>query len=418
MKQYSNLFDKITTMRNFKVAFRNATKGKKHYRDVKKIYKIGVNKYLRDLLDEVKSKKYRVSEYYIFQLYTGHKWREIYRLPMKDRIVQHAIMNYLEPIFRETFIIDTYSSIKTRGIHLGLQRVKKALRTGKYKYCMKLDVHKCYPSLDKDILKAKLAKKFKDPDLLDLLYIIIDSCEKGVPIGNYTSQYFNNFYFNDFDHWLKETKRVKSYFRYCDDIVILSNSKQDLHELFVQISQKMHELHVYLKENWQIFPIECRGVNFLGYIIRNDYVLLRKITKQNFIDKVLQMNKDSLSKRDINVLGSYWGILKHANCRHLWFKYMNVKDFKDLNINVHKRRFIQDILGIPVIVTSAKIVNRKGTNWLKFECSYSIDDVNTEDVLVGTSAELLIEAALQLNAKSFPFKTIIIKNDSGFYEFT
>jgi len=106
---------------------------------------------------------------------------------MKDRIVQHAIMNYLEPIFRETFIIDTYSSIKTRGIHLGLQRVKKALRTGKYKYCMKLDVHKCYPSLDKDILKAKLAKKFKDPDLLDLLYIIIDSCEKGVPIGNYTS---------------------------------------------------------------------------------------------------------------------------------------------------------------------------------------------------------------------------------------
>lgn len=66
MKQYSNLFDKITTMRNFKVAFRNATKGKKHYRDVKKIYKIGVNKYLRDLLDEVKNKKYRVSEYYIF----------------------------------------------------------------------------------------------------------------------------------------------------------------------------------------------------------------------------------------------------------------------------------------------------------------------------------------------------------------
>lgn len=130
------------------------------------------------------------------------------------------------------------------------------------------------------------------------------------------------------------------------------------------------------------------------------------------------MNKDNLSKRDINVLGSYWGILKHANCRHLWFKYMNVKDFKDLNINVHKRRFIQDILGIPVIVTSAKIVNRKGTNWLKFECSYSLDDVNTEDVLIGTSAELLIEAALQLNAKSFPFKTIIIKNDSGFYEFT
>ena len=117
---------------------------------------------------------------------------------MRDRIVQHAIMIYLEPIFRENFIQDTYSSIKTRGIHLGLSRVKKALRKHNYTYYLQLDIHKCYPSIDKNILKNKIKNKIKDDDLCWLLFTIIDSCEKGVPIGNYTSQYFNNFYFSNF----------------------------------------------------------------------------------------------------------------------------------------------------------------------------------------------------------------------------
>ena len=96
-------------------------------------------------------------------------------------------MNYLEPIFRESFIVDTYSSIKTRGLHMGLKRVKRAIRKGNCKYCLKLDIHKCYPSLNQSILKRKLKRKIKDKNLLDLLYTIIDSCDKGVPIGNYTS---------------------------------------------------------------------------------------------------------------------------------------------------------------------------------------------------------------------------------------
>jgi hypothetical protein len=78
----------------------------------------------------VVSKKYVVSKYTVFQRFTGYKIREIYKLPMKDRIVQHALMNIIEPIFRETFIVDTFSSIKTRGIHMGLKRVKKAVKTG------------------------------------------------------------------------------------------------------------------------------------------------------------------------------------------------------------------------------------------------------------------------------------------------
>lgn len=423
MKQYTGLFEKICTMRNFKVAFKNAIKGKRHYKDVKEIFRIGPNKYLRELLAEVREKEYQVSPYHVFQLYTGHKWREIYKLPMRDRIVQHAIMNYLESIFRETFIVDTYSSIKTRGIHLGLQRVKKALKEGDYKYCLKLDVHKCYPSLDKAILKTKLARKFKDADLLWLLYTIIDSCEHGVPIGNYTSQYFNNFYFSDFDHWMKEVKRVKAYFRYCDDMVILSNSKEKLHRLLGEIQQKMAELHVHLKSNWQIFPIEDRGISFLGYVIRKSHVELRKNAKLNFIEKVSQMDFDNLSKTDINVLGSYWGILSFADCRHLWYIYTKVKTFQDLNIQTHKRCFVRDIIGIPIIVNNAKLILRGGKEWLRIDCSYTQkdkdgNDVEIDKVRIGTSGELLIEAAKQFNTNSYPFETVVKENDKGFYEFT
>lgn len=423
MKTYNDLFNKICTINNFKIAYNNATKGKKHYKEVKGIERKGVNKYLINLLNEVKSKKYKVSNYKVFKKYTGHKWREIYKLPMKDRIVQHAIMIYLEPIFRETFIIDTYSSIKTRGIHLALKRVKKKLKSDDYKYCLKLDIHKCYPSLDKNILKTKLANKFKDKDLLWLLYEIIDSCENGVPIGNYTSQYFNNFYFSSFDHWLKEIKQVKAYFRYCDDMVILCKTKEELHNLFNDIKIEIEKLNVHIKDNYQIFPIEQRGIDFVGYVIRKDYIRIRKTTKNAFICKVRKMDINNLTYKDINVLGSYWVILNHADCRNLWYKYIGMKTFKDLNISIHKRDFVKDITYVPLIITKSWIFQKRGQDWLRFECNYKLKTTNNEEiennnVLISTSGECLVEAGKQFNSSMFPFQTTIIINDKGFYEFT
>lgn len=328
MKRYKNLWDKICTLDNFRQAYKNAIHGKRHYKEVVFIENYGPDKYLSELLEEVKENKYKVSEYVIFTKFTGGKEREIWKLPMRDRIVQHAIMIHIEPIFRETFIVDTYSSIKGRGIHNALKRIKRDIKKNKYLYYLKLDVKKCYPSLNQDILKQKLAKKFKDKKLLNLLYIIIDSCDKGVPIGNYTSQYFNNFYFNDLDHWIKESKRVKSYYRYCDDLVILSSHKDFLHQIFYEIKQKIDSLNVQLKSNYQIYNVDRKGIDFLGYRIRQHYTKIRKHVKLNFEHKVLCMNLLQLTDKNINVLGSYWGILKHADCRHLWRCYTNTYTFR------------------------------------------------------------------------------------------
>lgn len=424
MKTYNNLFSKICTYDNFYKAYKNAIKGKEHYTDVKSIKRYGVHKYLTKLLNEVVNKEYKVSKYKVFEKFTGHKVREIYKLPMRDRIVQHAIMLYLEPIFRENFILDTYSSIKCRGIHLALSRVKKALKdkTHNYKYCLQLDINKCYPSLDQNILKHKLAKKFKDKDLLWLLFTIIDSCDKGVPIGNYTSQYFNNFYFTEFDHWIKEVKHIKPYFRYCDDMIILGETKEELHNIFEEIKIEINKLNVKLKDSHRIFPIN-EGISFVGYIIRKDYILIRKTTKINFINKVIKMNFDNFSRKDINVLGSYWGIFVHSDCRNLWFKYTGVKTFKELKIKVHNRDFVKDIIGIKLIITRSVVYQKRGVDWLKFECDYDTTDKNGnvvkhEEVIVGTSAEKLVEAGKQFNADCYPFETTIVIDNKGFYNFS
>lgn len=145
MKRKGYLFDKICTLENFVLALKNAVKGKKHYKEVQQIKEYGAGKFIKELLEEVKTHKYKTSEYHIFTMWSGNKLREIYKLPMKDRIVQHAIMNYIEPIFRESFIRDTYASIKGKGLHKCAHRIQRIIKPG---YCLKIDVRKFYPSID------------------------------------------------------------------------------------------------------------------------------------------------------------------------------------------------------------------------------------------------------------------------------
>lgn len=115
------------------------------------------------------------------------------------------------------------------------------------------------------MLKSILRRKLKDKRLLRLLDEIIDSAD-GVPIGNYLSQYFANLYLTYFDHWIKEQKRVKHYFRYADDIVILASDKSYLHSLMGEIRAYLGDLKLEVKGNWQVFPVAARGIDFVGYV--------------------------------------------------------------------------------------------------------------------------------------------------------
>ncbi len=309
MKRLGNIYQQIISVENLHLADAKASRGKSKQPGV-----IEHNKN-RDanivaLHTMLRNKTFRTSPYTTFPVYEP-KERLVFRLPyFPDRILHHAIMNILEPMFIACFTADTYSCIKGKGIHPAAESVRRALADEQNTlYCLKLDIKKYYPSVNHDILKELLRRKIKDADLLQLIDEIIDSAD-GLPIGNYLSQYFANFYLTYFDHWIKEEKQVRYYFRYADDIVILASNKPYLHGILADIKAYLNtHLKLTVKNNHQVFPVAKRGIDFLGYVFYHTHTRLRKTIKQNFARAVKKGNPKSLA--------AYWGWAKHANTNHL-----------------------------------------------------------------------------------------------------
>jgi retron-type reverse transcriptase len=316
MKRINNLYEKIYNIENLELADQIARKGKSDQPGVI-LHDKNREENIQSLYRMLKDKTYRTSDYTTFKIFEP-KERIIFRLPyFPDRITHHAVMNILEPIFVNTFTVDTYSCIKKRGIHAAANAVKLALKdTSDTQFCLKLDIKKFYPSIDHTVLKQLLRRKFKDKDLLWLLDEIIDSTD-GLPIGNYLSQYFANFYLAYFDHWMKEEKHVRYYFRYADDLVILSSNKPYLHELLAEIRTYLDEkLKLTIKHTYQVFPVNDRGIDFVGYVFRHTHTLLRKSIKQNFA-RMLASNKNKQS------IASYRGWACHCNSKNLLKKLLH-----------------------------------------------------------------------------------------------
>lgn len=303
-------------MENLELADQKAGKGKsKQYGVITHAKNREYN--ISRLHEMLKAKSFKTSPYATFKIFEP-KEREVYRLPyFPDRIVHHAIMNVMEPVFVSMFTADTYSCIKNKGIHAAARALRKSLSDVEgSQYCLKLDIKKFYPNVDHDILKELIRRKIKDNDLLWLLDEIIDSAP-GVPIGNYLSQYFANFYLTGFDHWIKERKGIKHYFRYADDMVILSSDKDSLHALLAEIKEYLwYGLKLSVKQNYQVFPVAIRGIDFVGYRFYHTHTALRKSIKQNFARMLFRRkNKKSIA--------SYYGWAKHCDSRHLLKKLLN-----------------------------------------------------------------------------------------------
>lgn len=359
MKREKDLWDKIVSMDNLREAHRHARKGKTKYSQVRMVDK-DPEKYLQMIHDMLVNGTYHTSKYRIFKVNDRGKEREIYDLPyFPDRIVHWAIMQVIEPIFMRMFVKNTYAAIPGRGIHQALYDMHSYMKDREAtKYCLKMDVHKFFPSIDRGILKKLLRKRIKCAGTMALLDEIIDSCERpGIPIGNYTSQYFGNFYLSWFDHWLKENthsftytdengntvteaRKVEFFIRYMDDIVIFSDSKEWLHQLRKDIDEWLQaNLHVHLKANWQVFPTYKRGVDFIGYRSFGDFTLLRNRTKKIIKQVSRRIQRkiargEELLPTELGTVSSYYGALVWCDTYRLFGKtFRNIKILKQ-----YKRR--------------------------------------------------------------------------------
>lgn len=317
MKRIGSLYDKICEIDNLYLAYSKASKGKRNTYGVIQFEK-ELDKNLLSIQKELIEQTYRTSEYDVFMIHDP-KERTIYRLPFRDRIVHHAIINVLEDIWTPIFISHTYSCIKGRGIHGALIHLKRDLKDKENTlYCLKMDIKKFYPSVDHEVLKSIIRKRIKDKKLLLLLDEIIDSAP-GIPIGNYLSQFFANLYLSYFDHWIKEEKKMQYYYRYADDMVLLNKNKYVLHDLRKDIEFYLKDkLRLNLKGNYQVFPVDSRGIDFIGYVFYHSHIAMRKSIKKNFCRRIFKLDINLISAKKYRMCISSWiGWSKYCNSRNL-----------------------------------------------------------------------------------------------------
>ncbi len=305
-------------MANLQLAANKAMKGKRFRQDVMR-FEANRDELLLKLQQDLINGTYRTSKYNTFVIHEP-KERVIYRLPFyPDRIVHHAIMNILEPIWVPIMIKQSYSCIKGRGIHKALHDIRVALKDKvNTRYCLKLDIKQFYPSINHDILKQVIRRKLKDSKLLALLDEIIDSTD-GVPIGNYLSQFFANLYLTYLDHGLKEVQKAKYFFRYADDMVLLSSTKAVLRKWLEWLKNGLYvDLKLYVKGNYQVFEVDIRGIDFVGYRIFHTHTLLRKNIKKQYCKRVNKLNKQTCDTKYYKFrMCSYLGWLKYCNSVNL-----------------------------------------------------------------------------------------------------
>jgi RNA-directed DNA polymerase len=346
-------------------------------------FEVNQEKELQRLCRELTDRTYRPGRSVCFYN-KKPKLREIFAADFRDRIVHHVLVDYLEKIWEPIFIHDSYACRKSKGIHKGVERLGKFIRqvteNGSRKaWYLKLDIKNYFMSIDKKILFSLIRRKCPDPHAMWLSELLIfHDCTqnplfksdantvhrlpshktlfhaepgKGLPIGNLNSQFFANVYLNCLDQFVKHTLKCRFYLRYCDDFVLLSTSLRQLENWEKAIDEfLLRKLALCLNNKARRLQPVSNGINFLGYIVRKDYQLVRRRVIGNLQGK-LALSKTALVTQEkkwcvylfdqekldtlFSVICSYHGHFKHANSFRLvsaiWQKHSFLSRFFELD---------------------------------------------------------------------------------------
>ena len=318
---------------------------------------------------ELKTKAYRPSRSILFFV-KKPKLREIFAADFRDRVVHHILVGYLEPIFEKLFIYNSYSCRKDKGTHRAVMKlqsfIRKVSKNGKVRaYYLQLDIKSFFINIDKEILFSLIKKRTKNKDVLWLAEkIIFHDCTRnyimrdkenllnklpqekslfgkknirGVPIGNLTSQFFANVYLNELDQFIKHRLRCRYYIRYTDDFVLLDNSRERLAKWMEKISRFLEsELRLKLNPRQTKLQPVSNGIDFVGYVVRIDYILVRRRVVNNMDRKLNYFEKSDPNGLNYEMLEnlrsslqSYLGHFKWANSYRLREKLSKRKIISD-----------------------------------------------------------------------------------------
>ena len=324
LKRYGYIYEKIYDIDNIRYAIWKASEKKRKQRRVEVILK-NMDYYAYQIQKMLKEKTFTPSQPTIKTIQDSGKKRVIYKPKFyPDQIVHWALMLQLEPIIMEGMYEYNCGSVTGRGTSYGQKTLRKWLDNDRRntKYCLKMDIKKFYPSIDNNILKEMFRKKIKDRDCLWLIDSIIDSAE-GQPIGYYTAQWFSNFFLQGLDHYIKERLKIKYYIRYVDDLVLLGSNKRKLHKARKAIETHLNSIRLSVKGNWQVFRVDKRAIDFLGFRFFRNKTILRKRNALRIRRRVRKIaEKGYLNEKDASAIISYWGWIKRSNSFYFYHKYV------------------------------------------------------------------------------------------------
>lgn len=364
MKRYSNLYDDMISIKNinkiYNTQIRVNTKNKLKIHKFEQFYTLNISN-IKNMLEN----NYEIGKYNIF-LIKDPKYRIIMSQNISDKLVNHLVGNVLIDVLDKSLINTNVATRKGKGTHYGIKYLKRYLNElkGKEIYALKFDISKYFYNIDHDILKKLYRTKIKDKNLLKLLDKIIDSTNapyinktitslieneinkinkanknekhkkinelkniplyqknKGLPIGNLTSQILAIFYLNELDYYITEKLKVK-YIRYMDDGVLLSNDKDYLKYCLSKIEKIINKYKLKLNNKTSIINVSKNGLDFLGFrfYIRNNKLIMkvRKRTKSNFKRKMKLIRGGKIDEDNtISIIASYKGHFKWGNCHNL-----------------------------------------------------------------------------------------------------
>lgn len=339
MKRKTGLMEKICTMTNALLAYRKAKRCKR-YRPEVLAFEAEREENISKARRELKDLTYIPGEYKVFKVWEP-KERIIMALPFYDRVIQHMIVNLIEPIFESRFIYHSYACRKGKGSHRASKQLTRWLYNlevvqGKSVYVLKADIHHYFQSINHEVLKNEIRTYIKDKDLLVILDRIIDHNGifpdgVGIPVGNLTSQLFANVYLHCLDMFVKHELHAEYYMRYMDDFIIISENLE-------QLKQWQNEIEIFLREKLKLelnpkttIVYAKNGVDFVGYRhwnsvkkVRKDAMRRLKRLMKNFKDGMI--TEEYFDKSFVSRIGS----MKHADTYNLVQEFTNkAKELKE-----------------------------------------------------------------------------------------
>lgn len=347
-KTFKNLYPAIYDFESLLGAYMRARRGKRNRTAVQRFH-YNMEGNLIEIQNHLIWGTWKTGQYRTFTLH-----EPVYRvgasLPFRDRVMQHALVEAIEPCFGPRMIADTYACVVNRGTHAGADRAQSMLRRVQREhgqvYVLKADISKYFKNINHNILRAIIRKRVACKRTLDLIDEIIASTAVngdvnpvGIPLGNLTSQLFANIYLGELDLYVKHTLREKLYVRYMDDFCIVHHDKEHLQRLRLIIEDfLMDRLGLKTNHKTQVFPVSVtngRALDFLGYRMWVTHRRLRKSSIRRMVRRMRKLQKQyaagDIDLDDIRpVVHSWLAHAKHAESyglrRHILDRFPFMRD--------------------------------------------------------------------------------------------